>query len=193
MVIRMNKILSRLIVISGCSGGGKSTLLSELGNNGYTIIPEVGRELVKEQLEIKSDITPWKNPQLFCEKLIEKSVIAYQHAKKITTAKDQIIFFDRCFLEGVSYYQTLKIEDANKYDNLIHELRYYPIILMTPPWKEIYCQDDERKHFFEEAVIEYERLIKSYPQYMYQVLEIPKVSVKERFQFVMSVINEAGD
>ena len=91
------------------------------------------------------------------------------------------------------YYPTLKIEDANKYDNVIHELRYYPIILMTPPWKEIYCQDDERKHSFEEAVIEYERLVNSYPQYGYQVLEIPKVSVKERFQFVMSVINEVGD
>ena len=180
--------MNKLIVISGCSGGGKSTLLSELGNNDYSIIPEVGRVLVKEQLEIKSDITPWKNPKLFCEKLIEKSVIAYQHAKKITTAKDQIIFFNRCFLEGVSYYQTLKIEDSNKYDNFIHELKYYPIILMTPPWQEIYCQDDERKHSFEYAVAEYARLLKFYGRYGYQIIEIPKLNVKKRFQFVRSMI-----
>jgi len=190
MVVRMNKKLNRLIVISGCSGGGKSTLLAELEANGYSIIPEVGRMLVKEQLELKSDVTPWQNPILFCEKLIERSVLAFHQAKKMTTVKEQVIFFDRCFLEGVSYYQTLKVDDANKYDHFIYELIYYPIILMTPPWKEIHHQDDERKHSFEEAVIEYERLLKAYPQYGYQVLEIPKANVKERFQFVISVINE---
>ena len=144
---------------------------------------------MKEQLKLNSDITPWKNPKLFCEKLIERSVLAYHQAQKIITAKDQTIFFDRCFLEGISYYQTLIIEDSNKYDHILQELRYYPTILMTPPWKEIYCQDDERKHSFEEAVVEYERLLKAYPQYGYQILEIPKVSVKERFQFVVSMIN----
>jgi len=46
----------KLIAISGCSGGGKSTLLAELKNNGYTVFPEVGREVVKEQLKIKGDI-----------------------------------------------------------------------------------------------------------------------------------------
>jgi predicted ATPase len=34
-----------LVVISGCSGGGKSTLLSELRNQGYSVIEEVGRNL----------------------------------------------------------------------------------------------------------------------------------------------------
>ena len=42
--------MNKLIVISGCSSGGKSTLLEELKNNGYAVIPEVGREIVKEQL-----------------------------------------------------------------------------------------------------------------------------------------------
>jgi predicted ATPase len=185
----MNKKSNKLIVISGCSSGGKSTLLSELENHGYSIIPEAGRILVKEQLEIKSEITPWQNPKLFCEKLIERSVIAYNHAKEIPSAKGQVIFFDRCILEGIIYYQNLKIENSTKYDNLVHKLRYDPIILMTPPWKEIYCQDEERKHSYEEAVEEYEQLLKSYPKYGYQILEIPKMSIKKRFQFVTSIIN----
>jgi predicted ATPase len=176
-------------VISGCSGGGKSSLISELSNHGYSTIPEVGREIVKEQLELNSDITPWQNPKRFCEKLIGKSVLSYHLAEKITTAKDQVIFFDRCFLEGISYYHSLKTENATKYDHFLQELRYYSKIFMTPPWKEIYCQDEERKHSFEEAVEEYERLLKTYPQYGYQVIEIPKVSVRERFQFVISIIN----
>jgi predicted ATPase len=186
-MIVMNTV--KLIVISGCSGGGKSTLLSELSNNGYSVVPEVGREIVKEQFEMNGNITPWQNPIKFCEMIIERSVAVYYQAIE-TTNSNQEIFFDRCFLEGVSYYQTLKIENSTKYDHLIHELRYYPIIFMTPPWEEIYCQDDERKHPFADAVEEYERLLKSYPRYGYQILEIPKVSVKERLKFVIANISE---
>jgi predicted ATPase len=64
------------------------------------------------------------------------------------------------------------------------------IIFMAPPWEEIFCQDDERKKSFEDAVQEYEQLLKSYNQYGYQMLELPKSSVKQRFQFVMPVISK---
>lgn len=37
------QIKNRLVVISGYSGGGKSTLLSELNKQGYHVVPEVGR------------------------------------------------------------------------------------------------------------------------------------------------------
>ncbi len=67
----------KLIVISGCSGGGKSTLLDELHQQGYSVIPEVGREIVKEQLKAKSPITPWENSKLFCEMLIDRSIAAW--------------------------------------------------------------------------------------------------------------------
>ncbi|MEJ0063372.1 MAG: AAA family ATPase [Alphaproteobacteria bacterium] len=60
---------------------------------------------------------------------------------------------------------------------------------MTPPWKEIFCQDDERKHCFEDAVAEYERLTAFYPKCGYRILEIPKTGVQERLRFVMSNIS----
>ncbi len=41
----------------------------------------------------------------------------------------------------------------------------------------------------QEASDEYERLVRVYPQYGYQMLEIPKVSIKDRFEFVMSFIS----
>ena len=49
------------VVISGCSEGGKSTLLGELSNRGFTCIPEPGIQIVKEQLSIGGDALPWKN------------------------------------------------------------------------------------------------------------------------------------
>ena len=38
-------------MISGCSGGGKSTLQEELGQRGYATVEEPGRRIVKEQLQ----------------------------------------------------------------------------------------------------------------------------------------------
>jgi predicted ATPase len=40
----------RFVVISGCSGGGKSTLLAELVGRGYAAVEEPGRRIVEEEL-----------------------------------------------------------------------------------------------------------------------------------------------
>lgn len=179
---------NKLIVISGCSSGGKSTLLAELSDHGFTVMPEVGRELVKEQLALNSDVLPWKEPVLFCELLIEKSVERYHEANKLKSVKDNVIFFDRCFLEGITYLQTLNIPNANKYDHIVDELRYSSTIFMTPPWEEIFCEDAERKNSFKNAVEEYDRLVEHYVKYGYDLVTLPKVSVKERYQFVVDNI-----
>ncbi|MBV8801673.1 MAG: AAA family ATPase [Gammaproteobacteria bacterium] len=181
--------MNKLIVISGCSGGGKSSLLSALSDHGYYTIPEVGRQIVKEQLEVNGSITPWDNPTEFCEMIITRSVAVYHQVQSIKNPKKNLVFFDRSFLDGVSYYQTLKILDSRKYDHFIDELRYYPTIFMTPPWPEIFCNDDERKHSFEDAVIEYSRLLGFYASCGYKILEIPKISIKKRLQFVISNIS----
>lgn len=172
--------MNKLVVISGCSGGGKSSLLSELNNQGYAVIEEVGRKIVKEYGDL--------NPLLRCEMIITKSIEVFHQAEKTQLVKENVIFFDRCILEGISYYQTLKIPDANKYDHFIDELRYYPIIFMAPPWKEIFCKDDERKHSFEDATSEYERLMSTYPKYGYHLMELPKIDVKGRIEFILSNI-----
>jgi len=106
--------VNRLFVISGCSSGGKSSLLSELQHRGYAVIPEVGREIVKEQLAIGGEIIPWQKPKEFCELLISRSIQAYDAARRMPSTKGQVVFFDRSFLEGVAYYQTLKVKDAQK-------------------------------------------------------------------------------
>ena len=83
---------NRLFVISGCSGGGKSSLLAALTDAGYCTVPEMGRQIVKEQLKTKDAVTPWDNPVAFCEMLIARSIAAYHMAKSIKTPKNNVIF-----------------------------------------------------------------------------------------------------
>ena len=53
-----------LIVITGCSGGGKSTLLAELAGAGEQVFEEPGRQIVKEQDLIHGPAQPWTNPEI---------------------------------------------------------------------------------------------------------------------------------
>ena len=39
-------IVSRHVVLSGCSGGGKSALLAELSSRGFETVEEPGRRIV---------------------------------------------------------------------------------------------------------------------------------------------------
>lgn len=97
-----------------------------------------------------------------------------------------MVFFDRSFLEGISYFQSINV---HKYDHFIPELRYFQTVFMVAPWQEIFCQDDERKHSFDEAVTEYNRLLEFYAQSGYSIVQIPKWSVSERAAFITSYLN----
>jgi energy-coupling factor transporter ATP-binding protein EcfA2 len=55
--------VDRFVVISGSSGGGKSTLLVELSRCGYAVAEESGRRIVKEGLKDSESAFPgWTKP-----------------------------------------------------------------------------------------------------------------------------------
>jgi predicted ATPase len=63
---------------------------------------------------------------------------------------------------------------------------------LTPPWPEIYRQDTERQHGLEAAMEEYERLLRDYPALGYKVVELPKIPVGERADFVVDRLEREG-
>ena len=44
--------MSRFVILSGCSGGGKSTLLDALAERGFAVVPEPGRRIVAKELAL---------------------------------------------------------------------------------------------------------------------------------------------
>ncbi len=182
---------NKLIIISGCSGGGKSTLISELSKQCYAVVHEAARDIVREQLAVNGDMTPWKNPNAFCKLLIERSMEDFYRAKVMNDVLERLIFFDRSYLEGIRYSKILNKIDTNTYDSFINDLRYFDTVYMTPPWEEIYCQDEDRRHSFKKSVDDYESLLSFYPKYCYKTIELPKVDVSCRVQFILSSIQDS--
>ena len=169
------------IAISGCSGGGKSSLIDALAKRGYSTFSEPGREIVREQLATAGDALPWLNSSAFIELCLARATSFYEQAEE----EQGIVFYDRSIIDALSAAESMG-EDLEQQRALVTSHRYYQDVFLVPPWAEIYVQDDERQHGFEAAEVEYRRLLEAYPKYGYNNVIVPKASVERRADFIES-------
>ena len=167
-------------VISGCSGGGKSTLLAELERRGYHVFPEPGRQIVKEQASVGGDGVPWKNAVKFAELCVSRAMYFYSIALPLEAP----VFFDRSVIDNISGIQRLGLPMPEYFPQTLVQYRYAERVFMVPPWPEIFAQDAERQHSFADAEQEFYGLQQAYKSNGYEVILIPKMSVLERVDFV---------
>lgn len=172
----------QFIVLSGCSGGGKSSLLAEIGRRGYAIYEEPGRQVVKEQLLIGGDALPWENLDLFLELTISRSI----HHLVEAARSDAIAFFDRGIVDQVNGYRARGIEIPKHLLRAVEHFRYRETVFVTPPWREIFANDAERRHGFEDSVAMYDTLVETYVHFGYRPIVIPKTDVAARADFVLA-------
>ena len=174
--------MDRFVVISGCSGGGKSTLLTELGRRGYATIEEPGRRIVREETARGGRALPWVDAIAFIRRAIAMSLADLEAAQR----RSGWVFFDRGLVDAASALEELTGEPA--LERLAAGERYHRRVFLTPPWPEIFTTDAERKHRFDEALTEYERLLRVYPALGYEVTELPKESVAARADRVIAAL-----
>jgi len=176
--------LNKLVLISGCSGGGKSTLLAELGKRGHAIIEEPGRRIIAEQTSPTAAALPWVDMTAFAHRAIEMALLDLSAADQ----QGDLVFFDRGVVDaavalehssGVPYFNTL----GNKQ-------HYFETVFLTPPWPEIYSQDKDRRHNFSAAIEEFERLEMAFGKLGYDIISLPKVSPSARADFVLNTLKE---
>lgn len=165
------------VVISGCSGGGKSTLLAELAARGYHIVQEPGRQIVKEQLAIKGDALPWSNPEKFLDLALSRYIFQFNFQQG-----QQLIFFDRGIIDALQ----LDFPQPEYFHHAAQNFRYNRLVFLVPPWEEIFANDAERKHDFESAKKEYNELLIKYKNLGYETVIIPRMPVNERVDFILN-------
>jgi predicted ATPase len=166
------------IVITGCSGGGKSTLLAELARRGFAVVEEPGRRVVKDELEKDGTALPWIDPIAFLRRAFEVGLEDWNLSRRLPGP----VFFDRGLVDAASALAHLTGEKMA----LDLSTRYCRRVFMAPPWPEIYQPDDERRHGFDQALQEYERLLVSYPSLGYEICALPKIAAPQRADFLLS-------
>ncbi len=176
--------MNKLVVISGCSGGGKSTLLGELRNRGYSVVEEPGRRIIAEEWEAGGRALPWIDVEAFARRAIAMSMEDIASCAE----RQQWVFFDRGLIDAASGLSHITGEPISRFLNDC--TAYHRKVFLTPPWPKIYAVDADRRHTFSDAVEEYERLVEVYPAIGYEIDILPRTTVQLRADYVLQHLNE---
>jgi predicted ATPase len=172
--------VDRFVVISGCSSGGKSTLIGELGKRGYAVVDEPGRRIVKEELARGGSALPWVDGVAFARRAMAIALADRAAASSL----DGWVFFDRGLIDAAAALQHITGEPV--LTALGQANRYHRRVFLAPPWPAIYQTDPERRHGLDLASAENSRLLETYPSLGYEVMILPKVGVPERADFILN-------
>ena len=172
---------SQLVVISGGPGAGKTTLLLELERRGFCCAPEVARQIIQEQVLCEGDALPWGDRVRYCRLMLERSIASYRERAGTAAAT----FFDRGIPDALCYSRLAGLGLENEVLGACETYRYAREVFLAPPWREIYVTDAERWQSFDEAVRTYELMVEAYQDCGYEVVEIPRVRVEARADFLV--------
>lgn len=94
-------------IITGGPGVGKTTLINELRQQQMNCIPEVAREIIKDQLKNNGQVLPWKNAKEYAQLMLSHSVRDYVN---LLDAND-LYFFDRGIPDTYAYECLMNFDD----------------------------------------------------------------------------------
>lgn len=168
----------RLIIVSGCSGGGKSSLIAHLARQGHATVAEPGRRIIAS-----GGPKPWENLQDFLWQAVKIAIADRTGA----IDRGATTFFDRGLIDAALGLERLTGDTSLR--ALCRAHPYAPFVFLAPPWREIYVNDAERPHSFDQAVSEYEALAAGYPALGYDVIELPRLGIEDRAAFVIETVD----
>ena len=107
------------------------------------------------------------------------------HHMVTAARRDRLSFFDRGIIDQVSGLEHLKLPIAAHLSAAVRRFRYHGKVFMMPPWPEIFVPDRERTQTTDWARRCHDVLVETYPNFGYELVELPRASVEERVEFVM--------
>lgn len=172
------------IVITGGPGTGKTSLIDTLKDRGHTCLPEISRQVTLEAKAQGIDQLFLTDPLLFSEKLLEGRIRQFNEA---LIKDNSIVFLDRGIPDVLAYMHYAK-ETYPEHFAKACEDHQYDLILLLPPWKEIYISDNERYENFEQAIVIHDHLESTYKSYGYNLIEVPTGNLSYRADFIEGIL-----
>ncbi|MEP7307850.1 MAG: AAA family ATPase [Acidobacteriota bacterium] len=173
--------MSRVIVTGG-PGSGKTTLLLALQARGHTIAGDSARTIIQDRRSRGLSARP--DPYEFVQDTLRMDIEHYvQHA-----ATPGHVFFDRSLLDALCSLDRITPLSEAELGQWLSKYRYCSKVFVLPPWQAIYVNDTERDHTFEHAELVNTITQEWYRRCRYQRLEVPRVSVAERCEYVLRAL-----
>ena len=177
---------SKLFVITGGPGAGKTTLIEALAASDQHTVAESGRRIIRQQNLISGPARPWCDPDLYAELLLSWDLRSHQEASSL----DAAVFFDRGIPDTIGYLRLIGLPVPDHFTAAARRFAYNGRAFVCPPWREIYEQDEERKQTFRTAEETYLSIVEVYRELGYELLEVPPGRLADRRHFVLEAASQ---
>tara|TARA_A100000164_G_scaffold162651_1_gene144241 strand:+ start:556 stop:1083 length:528 start_codon:yes stop_codon:yes gene_type:complete len=169
------------VVITGGPGTGKSSIIESLKKMNFNVFNESSREVTKKYKNNDSEQYFLSNPTNFSNILMDKRKKQFEEGSK---SKNDYFFYDRGIPDILAYLNFKKIEYKSSMMKEILKFNY-DTIFIAEPWKAIYTNDSERYETYDELLEIDFHIKKIYKQLGYNIIILPKKSVKDRVTFIL--------
>ncbi|MBO3116578.1 ATP-binding protein [Winogradskyella sp. DF17] len=176
---------SRKVVITGGPGTGKSSIITELKQSGFTCFDEISRDITLQARQNGIEQLFLTNPLLFSDKLLEGRKRQYFDASGHI---EPLVFLDRGIPDILAYMDYIGDSYPKRYEEACIDHTYDTVFILAP-WQDIFVSDSERYESFEEAKIIHDRLVDTYRRFQYNLIDVPFDSVTNRAEFVLNTLN----
>jgi predicted ATPase len=177
---------SNLFVLTGAPGTGKSAIVDRLRRD-VRCVNEPAREIIAEQRASGGRGTWDRDPALFVQLLLQRSIENYEAAR----GSGETVLFDRGIPDCVVYAARAGV-DTGAGVAAVDTFRYEPQVLFLEPWEDIYTTDDERIMAFEDTVSFGEALRDVYRLSGYVLVDVPRSAIDRRVDFVREFLARRG-
>ena len=172
---------ARRILVTGCSGGGKSTLVAGMGRRGWATVSEPGRRIVRSATGPDDPRLPWNDAAAFARAALGLARHDWLSARGAT-------LFDRGVIDAVLALR--RAGAATEADAaLLERFRYDETVYLAPPWPELFETDAERRHDRAAAEAEYADLAEAIPNLGYRLVTLPRLPKEERVDWLAAALS----
>jgi predicted ATPase len=174
----------RRVVLTGGPGAGKTTLLNELAARGYPVMEDSARGIIAERRS--KGFSPRPEPADFAREVLRLDAENYSKC----ASRMGLVFFDRGVIDALCMLHHAEVLDFPELAELLSKYRYERRVFILPPWEAIYCTDNERDQTFLEARRAHEKVLSWYGLCHYEPIEVPRMSISRRSDFVLSTLEK---
>lgn len=169
---------ANLYFISGAQCTGKTAVINELKCRGYSVIPEVAREIASKDRRFFGDGISL-NRKLFQDEIFRMQKIFFEDIN----SDGKPIFSDRGFGDTLAYYRAFGLEIPKENTNYVRQFCDSRVFILEP--LELYEKDAIRAESLSEQENIQREIFKTYEEIGNEIVFVPRMSVEKRAEFIL--------
>jgi len=169
--------MSKIFVITGGPGTGKTSVIDELRGRGFRVLVEAAREI-----SISDERFIGKSVLEADKKDFQDAIFELQKEKLSELKNDEIVFSDRGLGDTLAYYKINGLEIPGGNLEFAERFRYDGIFVLD--FLDFYETDELRQESKEEQERVHNEIIREYEKLGYEVVIVPFMSVEKRVEFI---------